>query len=75
MWLWKHTAELLNREWKPIGAPILKLRHIPRHGEIIHHNEAYYQVVNVVHRFLNGKQGIFIIVDILEQPPQEPQKQ
>lgn len=59
----KHSITILNKNWVPIKL-VVRVKHIPRHGEFIYLEEEkkYYTVLNVVYN-LNGKQGIFIIVE------------
>ena len=62
----KYSVSILNKQWQPIKE-IIKLKYIPRFGELIFLEDIgkYYEVLNVVY-YLNDKQGIFLIVDELE---------
>jgi len=65
----KYSVSILDRKWKPIKE-VVKVKHIPRAGEILFFEENYYRVINVVH-FITDKQGIFIIVEKLDTQPEE----
>lgn len=63
----KYSVSILNREWKVLEN-VLRIKHIPRSGEVLFYRGEYYRVINIVH-YLNRKQGIFIIVDKLDGKP------
>lgn len=64
----KYSVSVLNTKWEPIF-PIVKVKHIPRSGELIYlADKNYYRVINVVHN-INSKQGIFLIVELLGKDP------
>jgi hypothetical protein len=62
----RYNVSLLDKGWELI-IPNLKLKHIPRNGEIIYITiqEQYYKVVNVIHN-ITTKQEIFLVVEKLE---------
>jgi len=59
----KYKISIMNNAWEMI-IPSLKVKHIPRNGELIYLNdlEQYYRVLNVIHNITN-KQEIFVIVE------------
>lgn len=65
----KYSVSILDQKWEPIRK-VIRVQHIPRQGELIYLDDlqAYYRVLNVVH-YLNRKQGIFIIVEKLDETP------
>lgn len=60
----KYSISLLNEKWETIIGNI-RLRSLPRKGEFVYWEKdgetIYYEVLNLVH-YLNGKQGIFLLV-------------
>lgn len=60
----RHSISFINKAWEPIIAKNIKVKFIPREGELIFIEEKsqYYKVINVVY-YLNKKQGIFIIIE------------
>ena len=69
----KYSVSVLNREWKTIES-VIKVKHVPRAGELIYLKDGnYYSVINVVHN-IGKKQGIFLIVELIGQNPQETSK-
>lgn len=70
----RHSVTILNRKWETI-IPTVKVKHIPRSGELLYFgDDIYYRVVNVVHYVLK-KHGIFIIVEQLGTKPQDSANQ
>ena len=64
----KYSVSILNLDWKELF-PTVKIKHIPRSGELIYLSDKnYYRVFNVVHN-IGNKQGIFLIVEPLEDNP------
>jgi hypothetical protein len=59
----KYNISIMNNAWEMI-IPRLKVKHIPRNGELIYLNdlEQYYRVLNVIHN-ITKKQEIFVIVE------------
>lgn len=66
----KYSVSILNRKWESIKS-VVKVRYIPRYGEILYIDDIYYRVINVVHSIESNKQGIFIIVEKLDTKPEE----
>ena len=63
----KYNISLMDEKWEMINQNI-KVKHIPRVGELIYLNneEQYYKVINVIHNMTN-KHEIFIIVEIFDK--------
>jgi len=61
----KHSVTVLDRNWNPIF-PVIKIKHIPRSGELIYMvDEIYYRVINVIHN-IGKKQGIFLVTEPID---------
>jgi len=66
----KYSVSVLNLKWEPICS-IIKVKHIPRSGELIYLTDGiYYRVINVVHN-IGEKQGIFLLVELVGKQPDE----
>ena len=66
----KHSVTVLDEKWEPIFL-VVKVKHIPRAGEMIYlEDKKYYRVINVVHN-IGKKQGIFLVVEFLGLDPTE----
>ena len=65
----KYSVSILDEKWVQIK-DVIRVQHIPRKDEFIYldNGQQYYRVLNVIH-YLNGKQGIFIIVEKIEETP------
>jgi hypothetical protein len=63
----KHNISLMDDKWDMI-IPKMKVKHIPRYGELIYLNnqEEYYKVLNVIHN-ITHKHEIFIIVELFNK--------
>lgn len=63
----KYAVTLMDNKWDII-IPHLKVRHIPRAGELIYitSESTYYKVLNVIHN-ITKKHEIFIIVEIFQE--------
>jgi hypothetical protein len=63
----KYNISLMDNKWEMI-IQTLKVKHIPRSGELIYLNsqEQYYKVINVIHN-ITKKHEIFIIVEIFDK--------
>jgi len=57
----KYKVTLLDSKWNIIKKNV-KLLVLPRRDEYVFFNNLYYIVLNVVHT-LDGKQGIFVIIN------------
>lgn len=68
-WFKKYSVTILDQNWQPIKN-VIKVKHVPRYGELIYFEEGgiYYRVIIVAH-YLNKKQGIFLVVEPLNQAP------
>ena len=64
----KYTVSILNSKWEVIKSN-LKLSVVPREGELIFLDGKYVDVIKVIH-MLNKKQDIFVIIEDLEQQPE-----
>lgn len=62
-----YSVSVLDENWEVI-IPILKLKHLPRNGELLYIKkfEDYFTVLNVIHN-IEKKHGIFIIVKKYEK--------
>lgn len=67
MWFFrKYSVSILNEKWEPLF-PIIKIKHLPRHGELLYLSDKnYYRVINLVHN-INNKQGVFILVELIDK--------
>jgi hypothetical protein len=66
----RHSVSVLDEKWNPIFL-LVKVKHIPRAGELVYlKDKNYYRVINVVHN-INKKQGIFLVVELLGKDPSE----
>jgi hypothetical protein len=64
----KHSVSIINPKWEFIKKTI-NVKHIPRREDLIFIEDIgkYFRVLNIIHT-INKKQGIFIVVETLEQP-------
>ena len=61
----KYKISLLNTEWGLLISN-LKIRTIPRYGELIYIEDlGYFEVINVIHN-IRKKIGIFVVVEKLD---------
>ena len=65
----KHAISLMNDEWDII-IPNLKVRQIPREGELIFldKEKTYYKVITVIHN-ITKKHSIFVIIENYDKKP------
>ena len=65
----KHAILLMNDEWDII-IPNLKVRQIPREGELIFldKEKTYYKVITVIHN-ITKKHSIFVIIENYDKKP------
>lgn len=59
----KYTITLMNSEWD-VMLPDLKVKHIPREGELIFldSEKTYYKVITVIHN-ITKIHNIFVIIE------------
>jgi len=70
----RYSVSVLDGKWETIF-PLIKVKYMPRSGELIYLSDKnYYRVINVVHN-INKKHGIFLIVELLGKNPEELSKQ
>ncbi len=60
----QHSVSVLKNDWTYLKE-VIKVTHVPRIGEVISIDNTYYNVLGVIHNISN-KQGIFLVVDKLE---------
>jgi len=62
-----YSITLMNSEWD-IMLPSLKVKHIPRVGELIYldSDKTYYNVISVIHN-VSKKHSIFVIVELYDK--------
>ena len=65
----KYKISLMDEKWNML-IPNMRVKNIPRYGELIYLNEQglYYKVLNVIHNITN-KHEIFIIIEIFDKKP------
>lgn len=59
----KYSVSVLNENWEVLF-PTIKVKFLPRYGELIYLSNNYYRVVRVIHN-INNKQGVFLQVEIV----------
>jgi len=64
-----HSISIINQQWEFI-VKNANIKHVPRANELIYIEveKIYFRVINVVYN-INSKQGIFIVVERLDQSP------
>ena len=64
----RYSVTVLDEKWNPLFL-VVKVKHIPRAGEMVYlADKNYYRVINVVHN-IGKKLGIFIVVELLGTDP------
>ncbi len=61
----KYNVTILNSKWEFIKKNI-KLNIVPRKGEYLFIENQYYEIMIIVHNIIDEKQGIFLIVEPVE---------